>query len=81
MRAVHPRPTSAPKISIIVPARNEARNLEVVLPTLPADAEIIVVDGHSVDDTEVVVARIRPDAKFVQQTRRGNVNALAVVFA
>ena len=81
MRAVHTRPTTAPKISIIVPARNEARNLEVVLPTLPLDAEVIVVDGHSVDDTEVVVARVRPDAKFVQQTRRGKGNALAVGFS
>ena len=81
MHAVHPRPTTDPKVSIIVPARNEARNLEVVLPTLPADAEIIVVDGHSVDDTESVVARVRPDAKFVQQTRRGKGNALAVGFA
>ena len=81
MRAVHPRPTTAPKISIIVPARNEARNLEVVLPTLPLDAEIIVVDGHSVDDTEAVVTRVRPDAKFVQQTRRGKGNALAVGFS
>jgi glycosyltransferase involved in cell wall biosynthesis len=81
MRAVHPRPTGPPKISIIVPARNEARNLEIVLPTLPLDAEIIVVDGHSVDDTEKVVATIRPDARFVQQTRRGKGNALAVGFA
>ena len=81
MRAVHPRPGQSPKISIIVPARNEARNLEVVLPTLPADAEIIVVDGHSVDDTELVVARLRPDATFIQQTRRGKGNALAVGFA
>ncbi len=81
MHAVHPRPTSNPRISIIVPARNEARNLEVVLPTLPDDAEIIVVDGHSVDDTAQVVARVRPDARFVQQTRRGKGNALAVGFA
>ncbi len=81
MRAVQPRPSSSPKVSIIVPARNEARNLEVVLPTLPADAEIIVVDGHSVDDTQAVVAAVRPDAKFVQQTRRGKGNALAVGFA
>ena len=81
MHAVRPRPTSNPRISIIVPARNEARNLEVVLPTLPADAEIIVVDGHSVDDTAQVVARVRPDARFVQQTRRGKGNALAVGFA
>ena len=81
MRAVHTRPTTAPKISIIVSARNEARNLEVVLPALPLDAEVIVVDGHSVDDTELVVARVRPDAKFVQQTRRGKGNALAVGFS
>ena len=81
MHAVRPRPTSNPRISIIVPARNEARNLEVVLTTLPHDAEIIVVDGHSVDDTAQVVARVRPDARFVQQTRRGKGNALAVGFA
>lgn len=81
MHMVQPRPRINPKISIIVPARNEARNLEVVLPALPADAEIIVVDGHSVDDTEAVVARVRPDARFVQQTRRGKGNALAVGFA
>ena len=81
MHAVHPRPSESPRISIIVPARNEARNLEVVLPALPADAEIIVVDGHSVDDSESMVRRVRPDARFVQQTRRGKGNALAVGFA
>lgn len=81
MHAVHPRPASNPKVSIVVPARNEARNLELVLPALPDDAEIIVVDGHSVDDTAAVVARVRPDARFIQQTRKGKGNALAVGFA
>lgn len=81
MRALHPRPVGNPKISIVVPARNEARNLEVVLPTLPADAEVIVVDGHSVDESRTVVSRVRPDAKFIQQTRRGKGNALAVGMA
>ena len=81
MHAVHPRPSESPRISIIVPARNEARNLEVVLPALPEDAEIIVVDGHSVDESESMVRRVRPDARFVQQTRRGKGNALAVGFA
>jgi hypothetical protein len=81
MRAVHTRPLEKPRVSIVVPARNEARNLEVVLPTLPADAEIIVVDGHSVDGSAEVVARVRPDARFVQQTRRGKGNALVVGFA
>ena len=78
---VRARPAGRPRVSIVVPARNEARNLELVLPTLPSDAEIIVVDGHSVDDTEAVVARVRPDARFLQQTRRGKGNALAVGFA
>src|ERR1700712_1586885 len=78
MRAVHSRTLREPKVSIVVPARNEARNLEVVLPMLPAEAEIIVVDGHSVDGSAEVVARVRPDARFVQQTRRGKGNALVV---
>jgi glycosyltransferase involved in cell wall biosynthesis len=81
MRAVQARPLGKPTVSIVVPARNEARNLEVVLPTLPKDAEIIVVDGHSVDGSAEVVARVRPDARFVQQTRRGKGNALVVGFA
>lgn len=38
-----------PAVSVVIPALNEARNLEIVL-----------VDGHSVDDT-VAVAR-PPDA-------------------
>ena len=81
MAHVRPRPVTVPRISIVVPARNEARNLEQVLPQLPLDAEIIVVDGHSVDDTREVVARVRPDARLLQQTRKGKGNALAVGFA
>lgn len=81
MAHVRPRSVTPPRISIVVPARNEARNLERVLPQLPADAEIIVVDGHSVDDTCDVVARVRPDARLLQQTRKGKGNALAVGFA
>lgn len=80
MHAIRPRSYANPRISIVVPARNEARNLEVILPTLPANAEIIVVDGHSVDNTAEIVAAVRPDAKFLQQTRRGKGNALAVGF-
>ena len=39
------------------------------------------MDGHSVDDTERVVREVRPDARFLQQTRKGKGNALAVGFA
>ncbi|MDN5778023.1 MAG: glycosyltransferase family 2 protein [Humibacillus sp.] len=76
----HARRPDQPTITIVVPARNEARNLEVVLPALPAVHEVIVVDGWSSDDTEAVVRRTMPRARFVQQTRRGKGNALACGF-
>ena len=49
----------APPLSIILPARNEATALRALLPTLRAqqpDAEIIVVDDGSTDDTAEVCA-------------------------
>lgn len=72
--------TSDPLISIIVPARNEAKNLEVVLPLLPDVHEIIVVDGHSVDGTPEVARRVRPSVDVITQTRRGKGNALVCGF-
>lgn len=71
---------ASPTLSIVIPARNEARNLEVVLPKLPAEHEIILVDGSSVDETIAVTTRLRPDAVIVQQTRTGKGNALACGF-
>jgi glycosyltransferase involved in cell wall biosynthesis len=70
-----------PKISIVVPARNEARNLEVILPQLPPVHEVILVDGHSVDGTVAAARRVLPSIKVVQQTRKGKGNALACGFA
>jgi glycosyltransferase involved in cell wall biosynthesis len=70
-----------PRISVVIPALNEARNLSHVLSRLPADVyEVIVVDGHSVDDTVAVARQLRPDVRVVQQTRRGKGNALACGF-
>jgi hypothetical protein len=71
----------APTVSIVVPARNEARNLEFVLPALPDVHEVIVVDGRSVDGTVDTARRVRPGVHIVQQTRRGKGNALACGFA
>jgi glycosyltransferase involved in cell wall biosynthesis len=52
-----------------------------VFARLPADIhEVIIVDGHSVDDTVAVARRLRPDARIVTQTRRGKGNALACGF-
>jgi glycosyltransferase involved in cell wall biosynthesis len=69
-----------PTVSVIIPAKNEAANLTLVLPQLPAEYEIVLVDGHSVDETIAVAQAIRPDVVVVQQTRRGKGNALACGF-
>jgi glycosyltransferase involved in cell wall biosynthesis len=67
-----------PRVSVVIPTLNEARNLPYVLGALPSDIyEVIVVDGHSVDDTLAVARKVRPDARIVMQTRSGKGNALA----
>ncbi|MET7998059.1 glycosyltransferase family 2 protein [Amycolatopsis sp. NPDC005232] len=69
-----------PKISIVIPARNEARNLEVILPELPEVDEVVLVDGHSVDQTVEVAHKVLPSIVTLTQTRRGKGNALACGF-
>lgn len=77
-----PPVTAKPRVSVVVPARNEARNLPHVLSRIPSDIhEVILVDGHSVDGTIEVARRCRPGIKVVRQTRRGKGNALACGFA
>jgi len=45
-------------LSIVVPAKLESKNLEFILPILKKYSEdIIVVDGHSKDDTRLVCER------------------------
>ncbi len=74
-----------PRVSVVVPTRNEARNLEVVLPAIaavrPAVHEVIVVDGNSVDGTVDVARRVLPWVRVVHQTRKGKGNAMACGFA
>ena len=70
------------RVSVVIPTLNEARNLPHVLNRLPPDVyEIIIVDGHSVDDTVAVARRLLPHARMVTQTRKGKGNALACGFA
>lgn len=49
------------KLSIVIPAKNESRSLEVLLPDIKErfpDAEIIIVDDGSEDDTGVLCQRL-----------------------
>ena len=48
-----------------------------VLPTIPKWVdEVLLVDGHSTDETVEVAKKIRPDIKVVYQPGRGKGNAL-----
>ena len=74
--------TAVPRVSVVVPTYNEARNLPHVFSSLPAGLhEVIVVDGHSIDDTIEVARALRPDVRIVRQNRRGKGNAMACGFA
>jgi glycosyltransferase involved in cell wall biosynthesis len=75
------RNTTDPRISIVVPALNEALNLAVVLPQLPEVHEVILVDGGSVDGTIRAARRVMPGIITVVQKRTGKGNALAAGFA
>ena len=51
----------APRVSVVIPALNEAQNLRHVLPLIPpVVTEIVLVDGHSTDDTIAVVQQLGP---------------------
>jgi glycosyltransferase involved in cell wall biosynthesis len=70
-----------PTVSVVIPARNEGRNIGFVLDGLPHGIdEVILVDGHSDDDTIAVARKSVPEIVVVRQTRRGKGNALAAGF-
>jgi glycosyltransferase involved in cell wall biosynthesis len=71
-----------PTVSVVIPARNEAANLPYVFSALPSWVdEIVLVDGHSVDDTVAVTRVLCPEAKVIAQTGQGKGDALLAGFA
>ena len=71
-----------PTVSVVIPAKNEARNLPHVLSALPDVLhEVILVDGNSTDGTADVALECRPDIIVIGQNRKGKGNALACGFA
>jgi len=69
-------------ISVVIPALDEAANLPHVLTRIPAIVdEVLLVDGHSQDDTIAVARAIRPDIRVLLQRGGGKGNALACGFA
>jgi len=71
-----------PKISVVIPARNEAQNLSHVLPYIPPSvSEVILVDGQSTDDTVAVAEQLMPSIRIIKQKGRGKGDALRIGFA
>src|SRR5439155_7871062 len=63
---------SPPRVSVVIPALNEAENLRHVLPRLPDGLhEVILVDGHSTDGTTEVAREVLPSIRAVTQSGRG----------
>jgi glycosyltransferase involved in cell wall biosynthesis len=73
---------AGPRVSVVIPCLNEERNLPYVFERLPRDiAEVVLVDGGSVDATVETARRLWPGIVLVRQTRKGKGNALACGFA
>jgi hypothetical protein len=72
----------APRVTVVIPAMNEARNLPYVFATLPPWIdEVVLVDGQSSDNTVALARRLWPGIKVVTQTGRGKGDALLAGFA
>jgi glycosyltransferase involved in cell wall biosynthesis len=72
---------AAAAVSVVLPTMNEARNLPWVLERMPEDAELILVDGRSIDGTVAVATALRPDIRVISEPRRGKGRALRAGFA
>jgi glycosyltransferase involved in cell wall biosynthesis len=72
----------ASSVSVVIPVRNEARNLPKVFETIPSwISEVVLVDGQSTDDTVVVARRLWPGIKIIKQSGTGKGDALLAGFA
>ena len=70
------------KVSVVVPAINEARNIGHVLSQLPEELhEVILVDGNSEDETIDAARHAYPSIRVFSQSGRGKGDALRTGFA
>lgn len=75
-------PFESPRVTVVIPALNEARNLPYVLPRIPRWVhEVLLVDGNSTDGTADVARKLYPDVRVVQQVGKGKGAALRTGFA
>jgi glycosyltransferase involved in cell wall biosynthesis len=69
------------RVSVVIPAMNEADNLEFILPLLPSVVdEVVLVDGRSTDATIEVARLLRVGVIIVLQDGKGKGDALVAGF-
>jgi len=89
-----PRPERArqkpqPKVSVVIPARNEAGNIEDIFrrtPEMGSRTELIFVEGHSTDNTYETIKQVMaryPErtCKLMRQPGEGKGNAVRFAFS
>lgn len=74
--------TTPPRVSVVIPTLNEARNLPHVLPGIPTWVhEIVLIDGGSTDNTVEVAKELRDDVVIIEDLTPGKGAALRRGFA
>lgn len=77
-----------PSVTVVIPARNEAGNIEAAfrrIPKMGSHTELIFVEGHSKDNTyDTIQTMIKKypewDAKLFQQSGKGKADAVRLGF-
>jgi SAM-dependent methyltransferase len=88
-RSVRNRETGPLTVSVVIPARNEAGNIEAAVkrtPDMGAGTELIFVEGHSRDNTWAEIERAKREnpnrrIKILRQPGRGKGDAVRAGFA
>lgn len=88
-RPARPRTAPEPTVSVVIPARNEAGNIEAAIrrtPQMGGGTELIFVEGHSRDNTWAEIQRVAREnphlkIKIMQQTGKGKGDAVRLGFA
>jgi glycosyltransferase involved in cell wall biosynthesis len=71
------KPEGCPNVTILICTLNEEENLPHVLPNIPAWVdEILLIDGHSTDNTVEAAKKICPEIKVLYQPGKGKGDAL-----
>jgi len=79
----------APRVSVIVPARNEAGNIRAILERVPemgGGSELVFVEGHSSDNTFETIANLLPEfshrrTMLLRQPGKGKGDAVRTGFS